>query len=99
MWCDYNKISYRLSQDIRSQKKGVLLIKQETRFYIDKTIKANEQKMPIITCKCGEQILVVPDLTLMGEAIKRHLNKCKVTDEQYLTNEVIKALSKIVLTQ
>ncbi|XHH10157.1 MAG: hypothetical protein ACFCUE_05885 [Candidatus Bathyarchaeia archaeon] len=55
--------------------------------------------MPIITCKCGEQILVVPDLTLMGEAIKRHLNKCKVTDEQYLTNEVIKALSKIVLTQ
>ncbi len=56
-------------------------------------------KMPIAVCKCGEKILVVPDLIVMGEAIKKHLKEHKECDETFLSQEIIKVLSKSILEQ
>jgi len=53
-------------------------------------------KMPTIVCKCGEKILVVPDLIVMGEAIKKHLQEHKECDETFLSKEIIKVLSKSI---
>ncbi|XHH10063.1 MAG: hypothetical protein ACFCUE_05375 [Candidatus Bathyarchaeia archaeon] len=46
-----------------------------------------------IMCKCGEEILIVPDLNLMKKAIETHLEKCTLCDEEYLAEEIIKVLS------
>lgn len=69
-------------------------MKQQIGFFQESNVNNEETKMPIITCKCGEQVLVVPDLALMTEAIKKHLAKCNVCSEQFLTNQIMEALSK-----
>jgi hypothetical protein len=58
--------------------------------------------MPIIQCKCGEKILLVPDLKAMNIAIERHLaahrkatKKTKIEEEssaslrQFLIEQVL----------
>lgn len=37
--------------------------------------------MPTITCVCGAQILVVPDLKEMNSAIEKHVAQHKKTDK------------------
>ena len=54
-------------------------------------------KMPIATCKCGKEILVVPDLVIMGEAIKKHVQESKGCDETDLSQEIIKSLCKSMI--
>ena len=54
------------------------------------------RNMPIVACKCGENLLVIPDLMVMGEAIKKHLKEHLECDEEFLTQEIIKALSKLI---
>ncbi len=56
--------------------------------------KQKISRMPIITCECGEQILVVPDLAEMTKAIKHHINEHKEPNEEFLTEEIIKAIAK-----
>jgi hypothetical protein len=38
--------------------------------------KGLESKSPRITCVCGAEILVVPDVKLMSDAIENHLKTC-----------------------
>jgi hypothetical protein len=38
--------------------------------YVDKRLK---ERLPIISCECGTEILVVPDLQAMNRAIKTHV--------------------------
>ena len=55
------------------------------------------RKMPVFNCQCGMKILLVPDLTAMGKAIKNHLIEHKRLTgsdltEEILTQEILKVL-------
>jgi hypothetical protein len=55
--------------------------------------------MPIYKCACGERILILPDLSSMDKAIKRHVNKHKrltgwSLPYEYLVEQIIDTLSK-----
>jgi hypothetical protein len=46
----------------------------------NKSVRAGERfekGLPIISCECGDKILVVPDLQAMNNAIKTHVAKHK----------------------
>jgi hypothetical protein len=53
--------------------------------------------MPTITCECGAEIMVVPDVKGMSAAIKNHLARHKKEDanriEDSLIEKAIKAIS------
>jgi hypothetical protein len=46
---------------------------------------AHKKGMPIIKCRCGFEILVVPDLKAMNRAIKNHVAKHKKSSSEKLT--------------
>jgi hypothetical protein len=55
--------------------------------------------MPLFTCDCGKQILIVPDVTAMNMAINAHLAlhkqlTGKVITEQKLTEMILETLLK-----
>ncbi len=56
----------------------------------------NQQKITTIQCKCGAQIMLLPDLNAMTEAIERHLayhQKCNIPNQvglrEFLTEQVL----------
>jgi hypothetical protein len=51
--------------------------------------------MPIIKCKCGELILVLPDVKAMNKAIENHLATHKYAVD-YLREYLIKQLFEVV---
>ena len=55
--------------------------------------------MPIVTCSCGKQILIVPDLKEMKRAILTHLKEHKELTGQTITEDemadlIIEAISE-----
>jgi hypothetical protein len=66
---------------------------------------AHKKRMPIIKCRCGFKILIVPDLKAMNRAIKNHLAQHKQADygllfdslEEFLTEKILIAASKMNL--
>jgi hypothetical protein len=71
-------------------------MKQETG---DKQVQC---QMPIYTCSCGAQILVVPDLAEMQRAITAHIadhkrRTGKRISEHVLADKIIGLLSKFFL--
>jgi len=50
--------------------------------------------MSIIECKCGEKILVVPDIAAMDRAIMRHRTIHKDADEQFLISQILNVAAK-----
>jgi hypothetical protein len=61
----------------------------------------NGQKMPVVLCRCGAKILIVPDLAAMKKAIKNHLNQHnkvlkKCLTEENLTEEMLTEMSQFV---
>jgi hypothetical protein len=61
--------------------------------------KQNRQKMPVFTCSCGTNILIVPDLKEMDKAIKHHETEHKrltgkLITQEYVTQQILKALSE-----
>ena len=65
-----------------------------------KKIAVHKSHMPIARCKCGFEILVVPDLKAMNRAINNHLAKHKkaLTDSaERLTERVLIVASKMNL--
>ena len=64
---------------------------------------SHKKSMPTVTCACGSEILVVPDLKAMNLAIKKHVTEHRKRDddskrldslEQFLAEEVLKAACK-----
>jgi hypothetical protein len=58
---------------------------------------AEQLKMPIYTCSCGKQILIIPDVREMSKAINDHIiehnkTKRKPLTEEKLTQEIIKTI-------
>jgi hypothetical protein len=67
---------------------------------------SHKVSMPTVTCVCGSEILVVPDLKAMKVAIKKHVAEHRKPDgnsetlsslEQFLTEEVLIAVSELNL--
>lgn len=63
---------------------------------------ASNDGMPIYSCDCGVQILIVPDIPAMNEAIKNHLAihkelTGKTLTEESLAKRIIESLSKSLL--
>ena len=59
---------------------------------------AYKKHMPIARCKCGFEILVVPDLKAMNTAINKHLATHKKTKDnlaESLTEQVLIVTSKM----
>ncbi|HSV50096.1 MAG TPA: hypothetical protein VLH35_07240 [Candidatus Acidoferrales bacterium] len=62
-------------------------------------VAVNRSKMPIFTCSCGKQILIVPDMKEMNRAIEAHVAEHKrmkgqrLTEDE-LTDEILAALSQ-----
>ncbi|MGD6852030.1 MAG: hypothetical protein ACQCN6_08230 [Candidatus Bathyarchaeia archaeon] len=42
-----------------------------------KLSKPSEYNLPVIECGCGAQILVIPNVELMGKAIEAHVREHK----------------------
>jgi hypothetical protein len=53
----------------------------------DKQLMAPLRRMPILTCSCGKQILIVPDLAEMNRSIKAHLAEHKKLTGQTITED------------
>jgi hypothetical protein len=55
--------------------------------------------MPVFTCSCGTNILILPDLKEMDKAMKMHetehkrLTGKRITQE-FMTQQILKALSE-----
>jgi hypothetical protein len=52
------------------------------------------KNMLIITCSCGAQFLVVPDLKAMDKAVQIHLTQSPKCSEDYLAQQIIKVISQ-----
>jgi hypothetical protein len=56
--------------------------------------KVGEAGLPVIKCSCGAEILLVPNVKLMNEAIEahilEHIKKCKVPKEAEAEAEIIR---------
>jgi hypothetical protein len=61
-----------------------------------------KERLPIIKCECGAEILVVPDLQAMNRAIKthadKHRKKTRNTQKKRITpHKVIELLSRLTI--
>jgi|GEM_PF-3352275 len=64
-----------------------------------KITEAQKRKMPVFTCSCGTEILIVPDLKQMDKAIKTHENEHrrltgKRITQEIITQQILKTLSE-----
>ena len=66
-------------------------VERETSF---ENSKKNFSCMPLIECKCGTKILVVPDIAAMDRAIKSHLTTHKEADERFLIKQILDATAR-----
>ena len=65
----------------------------------EKRALSSEMKMPIFTCSCGTQILIVPDLKQMSKALKTHEAEHKrltgnLITQEILAQQILKTLSE-----
>jgi hypothetical protein len=63
-----------------------------------------KERLPIINCECGAEILVVPDLQAMNRAIKTHADKHRkktrnTQKKQIAPNKVIELLSQLTIIE
>ncbi len=65
----------------------------------EKQFMAPPRKMPIVTCSCGKQILIVPDLAEMNRSIKVHLVEHKKLTGQTITEDEMAELILEAISQ
>jgi hypothetical protein len=65
----------------------------------DKQLMAPLRRMPIVTCSCGKQILIVPDLAEMNRSIKAHLVEHKKLTGQTITEDELAELILEAISQ
>jgi len=94
---------------------GPRVKKNQKLFSIDKTRISNvlegksakvdkrfKEGLPIISCKCGAEILVVPDLQAMNRAIKTHVSEHRkkernTKDNIFTFGKISQLLSQLTL--
>ncbi len=57
--------------------------------------------MPVFSCSCGVQILIIPDLNEMNKAIQNHIVEHRklsgqILTEDDLTQEILKVVLKAI---
>jgi hypothetical protein len=55
--------------------------------------------LPVIHCRCGAEILVVPDVKEMGRAIETHVASCRLTKQSKDTDGTIADLRQFLIAQ
>lgn len=65
----------------------------------EKQLMSPPRKMPIVTCSCGKQILIVPDLAQMNRSIKAHLVEHKKLTGQAITEDDMAELILAAISQ
>jgi hypothetical protein len=63
-------------------------------------VSPSEKHMPIVKCLCGKEILVVPDLKAMNQAIRNLVSEHRKAKDKskisgYLAGQILIAASKI----
>jgi hypothetical protein len=58
-----------------------------------------KERLPIINCECGAEILVIPDLQAMDRAIKTHVAKHRKKKRNIQKNEISPSKVSEVLSQ
>jgi hypothetical protein len=66
---------------------------------INDSSKHNKGGLLAITCLCGEQILVIPDLKAMSEAIERHVAEHEKKDDSHEDKEAKSAMFRHFLIE
>lgn len=60
---------------------------------------SQKKPLPIIKCSCGAEILVLPDLSAMNQAIANHLKEHKKTQNNSKTASEIAAVEQSLIEQ
>ncbi len=55
--------------------------------------------LPVIHCRCGAEILVLPDAKAMGKAIDAHVEGCRITKHSKNVTKCIASLSEFLIRQ
>jgi hypothetical protein len=85
------------------KRKSIQKINFSSDQYLQLKVVTQRKHMPIVRCKCGSEILVIPDLKAMNNAINNHISKHKKTHDNLerlaksLTEQVLSFASKINL--
>ena len=75
----------KLQRLLPTEARGVANILEDGIADSDNYLK---ERLPIINCECGTEILVVPDLQAMNRAIKNHVAKHKKKKRSNQKNEI-----------
>lgn len=73
----------RIQRMLPTKEVGIANIPEGNNANADKRLK---ERLPIISCECGAQILLVPDLKAMNRAIKTHVAEHRKTERNYENN-------------
>ena len=89
----------KLQKLLPTEAEEVANILEGVNAHADKHLK---ERLPIINCECGAEILVVPDLQAMNRAIKthaaQHRKKTRNTQKNVITSSKIsQLLSQLLL--
>jgi len=63
------------------------------------SLDAKRQSLPVIHCRCGTKILVVPDAAAMGKAIELHVFNCRLTKQAKNFGQCVTELSEYLIEQ
>lgn|GEM_PF-2953859 len=62
-------------------------------------VNAKVFNLPVIRCRCGAEILLVPDAAATGKAIEQHIQTCSLTQQQEDHNKCMTDLSDYLIGQ
>jgi hypothetical protein len=57
------------------------------------------QTLPVIHCRCGTEILIIPDAAAMGKAIELHVFNCRLTKHAKNFGQCVTDLSEYLIEQ
>jgi hypothetical protein len=76
--CAYYKVSYLHQQ--RWRVRGIVLRKATSKKTAD-SVDTKVFNLPIIRCRCGAEILLIPDAQATGKAIEQHIQNCRLVKQ------------------
>jgi hypothetical protein len=62
-------------------------------------VDARVFNLPVIRCKCGAEILLIPNAEATGKAIEYHAQTCSLTKQSKNPQECMETLSKHLIEQ
>jgi hypothetical protein len=55
--------------------------------------------LPVVHCRCGAEILVIPDVKEMSKAIETHIAVCRLTQQSKNTTATAADLRQVLIAQ